>query len=134
MSKDTVPEIGSQQIDALLSYLPLFVSPGYKFGEWVSKEGHFPYFSYNPEVMKFIQTLYEQNILVQFDWMGWEEGERYASEPEALEAADILTLRKLLTMHLRADRFTEGHLASVLESGHITAILCRLKEIRDQMS
>lgn len=43
-----------------------------------------------------------------------------------------LTLRKLLTAHVRADRFSEGHLASVLESRHITAMLRRLKRIREQ--
>jgi hypothetical protein len=36
--------------------------------------------------------------------------------------------------HVRADRFVEGHLASVLESGHITAILRRLRGIREQMA
>ena len=47
----------------------------------------------------------------------------------ALASADLLTLRKLLTTHIRADRFTEGH----LESGHITAILRQLKQIRDAL-
>lgn len=131
MSKDTGPEIGSRQIDRVLEFLPAFESPGYRFGEW----GDSGYFSYSPEVDDFIKTLYEQDILVAFDWMGWkEEAQRYQSEIGALQQADLLTLRKLLTAHVRADRFTEGHLASVLESGHITAILGRLKQIRDQMS
>jgi hypothetical protein len=43
-----------------------------------------------------------------------------------------MTLRKLLTTHVRADRFVEGHLAGVLESGHMLAILRRLKDIRQQ--
>ena len=46
---------------------------------------------------------------------------------------DVLSLCKLLTTHVRTDRITEGHLANVLESGHITAILRRLKQIRDAM-
>jgi hypothetical protein len=47
--------------------------------------------------------------------------------------ADLLTLRKLLTLHVRGDRFVEGHLASVLESGHVTDILERMQQIRDAM-
>jgi hypothetical protein len=43
-------------------------------------------------------------------------------------------VRKLLTTHIRADRFIEGHLAGVLENGHIVAVLRRLRTIRDQMA
>jgi hypothetical protein len=92
------------------------------------------YFAYSPEVDGFIRTLNEQNVLVPFDWTSWQgEAQRYRSDPEALAEADLLTLRRLLTTHIRADRFVEGHLASMLESGHITAILRRLREIREQM-
>jgi protein-tyrosine phosphatase len=130
MSEEVIPEIGPQQIDAILQYLPIFEKPGYKFGEWHDSG----YFSYSPEVDDFIQTLYRQEVVVPFDWTSWqEEARRYQSDPDALEAADLLTLRKLLTTHLRADRFVEGHLASALESGHITAILRRFREIRDGM-
>lgn len=79
-------------------------------------------------------TLYEQKIIIVFDWTSWgDEVKRYQAEPEALARANLLTLRKLLTAHIRADRFVEGRLASVLESGHIAAILRRLKQIRDEM-
>jgi len=105
MSKDTGPEIGSRQIDRVLEFLPAFESPGYRFGEW----GDSGYFSYSPEVDDFIKTLYEQDILVAFDWVSWkEEAQRYQSEVGALQRADLLTLRKLLTAHVRADRFVEG--------------------------
>lgn len=36
---------------------------------------------------------------------------------------------KLVTFHLRADRFTIGHLHSALGEGHIAKILRRLAEI-----
>jgi len=135
MGKDSVPEIGLQQIDAILKYLPVFEKPDYQFGRWVEPEGQFPYFSFSPEVDEFIGTLHEQNMIIPFDWRRWSaEVKRYQSDPAALETADLLTLRKLLTAHVRADRFTEGHLANVFESGHITAILRRLKQIRDEMT
>jgi hypothetical protein len=133
MGEKVIPEIGPRQIDAVLRFLPVFERPGYRFGEWQRSEGQFPYFSYSRQVIEFLETLDEQNILVPFDWTSWnEERQRYQSKPGALEAAGLLTLRKLLTAHVRADRFVESHLAGVLESGHITAILCRLRQIRDQ--
>jgi ADP-ribosyl-[dinitrogen reductase] hydrolase len=135
MGKDSVPEIGLQQIDAILKYLPTFEKEDYQFGQWVEPEGGFPYFSFSPEVDEFIDALHKQDVIIPFDWTSWsEEAEHYQTDAEALETADLLTLCKLLTVHVRADRFVEGHLASVFESGHITAILRRLKQIREKMT
>ncbi len=135
MSKDSIPEIGLQQINAILKYLPIFEKQDDQFGQWVEQEGQFPYFSFSPEVDEFISMLYKQNMIIAFDWTSWrEEAARYQTDPAALEAADLLTLRKLLTAHVRADRFVEGHLARVFESGHMTAVLRRLKQIRDDMT
>jgi ADP-ribosyl-[dinitrogen reductase] hydrolase len=135
VSNDSIPEIGLQQIDAILKYLPLFEEQDYQYGQWVGQEGQFPYFSFSPEVDEFIGTLYKQNVIIPFDWRNWSaEAERYQSDPDAVEMADLLTLRKLLTAHVRADRFVEGHLANVFESGHITAILRRFQQIRDEMA
>jgi hypothetical protein len=133
-SKNDVPEIGPQQIDTVLRFLPFFERPEYVFGEWHSPEGQIPYYSMSREAKDFVQALYGQQVLFSFDWMSWqEEAERYISAPEALETADLLVLRKLLTTHVRKERFVEGHLASMLECGHITMILRRLRNIREQM-
>ena len=135
MGRDAVPQIGLQQIDAILKYLPTFEKENYQFGQWVEPEGQFPYFSFSPEVDEFIDALHKQDLIIPFDWTSWsEEAEHYQTDAEALETADLLTLCKLLTVHVRADRFVEGHLASVFENGHITAILRRLKQIREKMT
>jgi hypothetical protein len=135
MSEDSVPEIGLQQIDVVLKYLSIFEQPDYQFGQWVEPEGQFPYFSFSPEADEFIKMVHRQNIIVPFDWTSWrKEAERYQTDAKALETADLLTLRKLLTVHVRAEHFSEGHLASVFESGHIAAILRRLKQIREEMT
>ena len=133
-NKDNVPETGPRQLDAVLEFLPIFEQPEYVFGEWRSPEGQFPYYSMSREAEDFVQALYDQQIIFSFDWMSWQEdAERYVSAPEALETADLLVLRKLFTTHVRKDRFGEGHLASMLECDHITAILRRLKKIREQI-
>lgn len=48
-----------------------------------------------------------------------------------VQKANLQTLRKLLTVHVCADRFTEGHLAAMFESGHIAMILKRMAEIHN---
>ena len=133
-SRNDVPEVGSHQLDAVLRFLPTFEQPGYVFGEWHSAEGQFPYCSMHREATEFVQALYDQQVVFSFDWRSWQrEAERFVSDPEALDTANLLTLRKLLTTHVRKDRFVEGHLAGMLECGHVTAILRRLGKIREQM-
>jgi hypothetical protein len=133
-SENDVPEVGPHQLDALLRFLPIFEQPGYVFGEWHSSEGQFPYYSMHREATEFIHALYDQQVVFSFDWSSWQrEAERFVSDPEALETADLLTLRKLLTTHVRRDRFVEGHLAGMMECGHVAAILRRLGKIREQI-
>ena len=135
MNQDPIPEVGIQQIDAILEYLPVFKSKDFQPGEWVEREGQFPYFDFSPVVEGFIHALYQHNIIIPFDWKSWsEEAQRYQSDPDALEGSDLLTLRKLLTTHVRADRFVERHLADLFRNGHVAAILRRLKRIRDSMT
>ena len=129
-----IPEIGLRQLDAILRFLPLFEGPAVQFGSWVRREGQFPFVAYGHEVNEFVRALYDQDILLEFDWSSWrEKARRYVDDAKALAGADLLTLRKLLTLHVRTDRFVEGHLLVVLESGHITAILRRLERLRDEM-
>jgi hypothetical protein len=131
-NKSDIPPLESEQLDAVLRFLPKFERPGYVFGEWRSPKGQLPYYAMYDEVMDFFRAI--QPILFPFDWSSWqEEAEKYVADPQALETADLLALRKLLTTHVRKDRFVEGHFGRMLESGHITAILIHLKELREQM-
>ena len=131
-NKNDIPPIEPEQLDAILRFLPIFEQPGVVFGEWCSPQGHVPYYSMTSETMDFFRTI--QPLLFSFNWPSWQtEAKKYVADPQALATADLLTLRKLLTTHVRMDRFVEGHLGGMLESGHVTAILRRLKEIREQM-
>ena len=135
MSQDTIPVISIQQIDAILEYLPIFEKTDFQPGQWVEREGQFPHFAFSPDVDEFVVALYRQHIIIPFDWSSWgEEAKRYQLDPDALAASDLLTLRKLLTAHVRADRFVEGHLAGQFKNGHVTAILRHLKHIRDTLA
>jgi hypothetical protein len=37
----------------------------------------------------------------------------------------------LITIHVRKERFCEGHLPAVVKCGHMAALLRRLKELRE---
>lgn len=123
------PLLTSDNIQAVLKFLPFFEQPDFSPGEWITQEGHLPYFNYKSEVLDFIRALSGNGFIQPFDWMNWREGEQLVDHPELLRRANLQTLRKLLTAHVRADRFSEGHLAGTFESGHILMILKRMAEI-----
>ena len=82
---------------------------------------------------RFISALHDNGWVVPFDWVSWQgEAQRYVSSPEMLESADVDVIRKLLTMHIRKERFCDGHLLAVFRSGHLNAILRRLKALRKE--
>jgi hypothetical protein len=127
--------VGTAQLEAILEFLPIFEKPGFQFGAWTAPNGQFPFYSYGADTLRFIDALHAQNILVRFDWPEWQEtAGYYVNNPASLVSADLLTLRKLLTTHVRKGQFVEGHLAGMLESGHITTILRRLMAIRREMA
>jgi ADP-ribosylglycohydrolase len=123
------PPLTLDNLQAVLEFLPLFEEPDFSPGEWITQEGSLPYFSYTSEVLDFIRALSGNGFIQPFDWMNWREGEQLVDHPALLRRANLQTLRKLLTAHVRADRFSEGHLAAMFESGHIRMILKRIDEI-----
>jgi hypothetical protein len=121
--------ITPEQIDALMPFLAALEDN--RSGERHDADGHSPYVSLDEVVGSFVHAVYEHGWVVPFDWTNWQPvAERYMSSPESLRQADAETIRRLLTLHVRKDRFCEGHLEAMFESGHITALLRRLAEIR----
>ncbi len=91
-----------------------------------------PWFDYSDEALAFKRACYANGwVDFTFNWTEWgTDARRYMDDAGAIATIDVDTARRLITAHLRADRFNEGHLASVIESGHIAAILRRLAAIR----
>ena len=122
--------ISNDHIKAIVRFLPIFTSEGFQFGHWTSEKGYFPYFTLSPEAHAFYKALYDNGWIVLFDWGSWQdEAVRYVNEETLLEEADLETLRKLLTTHVRKERFCEGHLDCMFACGHLTAILRRLQQL-----
>jgi len=127
------PMPGPKDITAVLKFLPIFESPKFTFCEHNKSErcddGAFtmPYVVLTEQASKFVHALYEHGFIRPFKWTEWQaEAQRYVEDPAALEQADMGTICKLFTTHVRKDRFCDGHLNDMYERGHLTALLRRL--------
>ncbi len=124
-------------IDWAVSFIEKFENPDEPLFVWHPQKTlddgamTFPCCELSPDVMDFHEGLYKKGLIIPFDWGDWKAGKNYLDNPELLAKAPLIDCLKLLTCHVRADRFNEGHLASVLENGHITDILRRMREIRE---
>ena len=133
------PSPSTEDVTALLRYVDLLDRPSGELFEWQQRETDdpnvtvFPWVDYKPVVRKFQQELSQRGFVYPFDWGEWEdEALRLHFEPGAMNQATFDDLRKLLTLHVRKDRFWTGHFAAALEEGWIIGILRRLKVIHEQ--
>lgn len=119
------------KIDAILRFLPVLDSEEFKVGDWHTEEGMMPLFVFSDEARAFQKALHENGWIVPFDWPDWQdEAAKLVDSPDPMASADIETIRKLLTTHVRKERFCEGHLNVMHKRGHLCAILRRLAELR----
>ncbi|MBN1521546.1 MAG: hypothetical protein JW928_03350 [Candidatus Aureabacteria bacterium] len=130
------PHLTAKNLDAVLKYLPVFEKKDIRPGDWqkVSQEGLLAY-NYNDIISEFIYELYSEGFIIAFNWPKWKkEGEKLIQDRRRIEKANLVTLQKLLTMHVRMERFREGYLASIIKSGHMRDILKRIEAIRRKMN
>ena len=119
-----------------MKYLPYFEEPNQHFGKSPSVKTKDGVASIIPAVLarqtsQFVQACYDNGFVQGFDWPKWQKrAAQLLRDEEALfRTADLDMLVKLLTTHVRKDRFVDGHLLSVMKSGHIGRILRRLSEL-----
>lgn len=127
------PSLRLESIDDLLAYLPWFERSDVRHYE-LRKEISLDPYIYSSDLLAFVRMLSETGFIVEFDWSSWMRGagKRYV-RPEAVAAADLETLRRLLTAFVRSDRFCSGQLASLIDRGLLVAILRRLAELREEI-
>jgi O-acetyl-ADP-ribose deacetylase len=92
-----------------------------------------PYLQHAPEVEQLLRTLAQRQLPLTFDWTSWQDQAQRFRDPSVVTTASLDELRRLLTVHLRKERFCEGHLAEVIRSGHLTAIFRRLAAITAEL-
>jgi hypothetical protein len=123
-------------IDRLLSFIPYFEATGSGFGSDLAVEKvDDKTFELLPatlsgKALDFFDACYAGKFVQDFDWQGWrEEHESELASEAFIGRADLATIVRLLTVHLRADHFCNGHLLSIMRDGTILGILRRLLEV-----
>lgn len=123
----------ASQIDDILAFLPRLEEPDQEFAK--SEMGETSYTVWNsPLVDSLIDSLYQNGFVLQdFDWSSWDAVRQHAEDLDWIKRTDLKTICKLLTAHVRNDRFSGGHFASMCDQGIVQAILRRLVELRHSM-
>lgn len=88
----------------------------------------FPWIEQYPLIQDFVTFMYENNLVIPFDWSHWQAGrDWYASDDESkYDKLDVETALKLLTAVMRNDRFNTGALVRAFESGDFPKIIKKL--------
>ena len=131
-----IGEVTERGIKRILAFIPFFENPESHFGESpqleTAKSGELSITmaTLSDTAERFVEACYEENFVQPFDWPVWSAEHQDEMSSEGLICtADITTTIKMLTSHIRADRFSEGHLLSVMKEGTILRILRRLDVI-----
>lgn len=129
---ETVTNNELQKLKAISVYLPIFTDENFKFGEFIVKDGQFPYVKFSKPAEAFVQMAYDADWMYSFSWMDWQgtkEARRLLSDPEFLANASVTQLSKLITLLIRRDRFVEGELLAAYDNGLLLGIVRRAVEI-----
>jgi Family of unknown function (DUF6508) len=124
-----------EDLQAVAALLPALLRVEAHPAEWrggePSSDGtlQMPYAEYAPEVRSLLSAVYDCHLIVAFDWGAWQDDARRFLDPEVIARASLDDVRRLLTLHVRKERLCEGHLAEMITSGHVAAVLRRLGEL-----
>jgi hypothetical protein len=115
---------------AMLEFIPVFEAEGFCPDRTIPvEEDGFPEEAFLKLVSRFMDACYKNGMVVRYDWENWEgEARGYMAEADRLQQADLSQLRRLLTWHVRQNRYAKDHLARMIAQGHILGILLRMGE------
>lgn len=89
-----------ENIENILSYLSYFENNNNEFYTIDPKDMFYPYV-YSSKVSEFKKALYDENMLIDFDWPKWQpEAKKMLDDESLIKSAGLDTLRKLLTVML----------------------------------
>lgn len=127
----------AERLAALASFLPSFTEPGLTFGGWAGGTEQagviaMPWFEPSGEADRFVKVAYDYGFVRDFDWMEWrqtDEAIALRDDPSALSTASEGDLAMLITALVRSDRFCEGALEAAFDSGLLTRIVERARQL-----
>jgi hypothetical protein len=126
------------ELRRLARHLPAFEAPGFRFGSWVPSTERddgvteLGWYEPGPEAEAFLADARAR--IIPFDWPEWAsgpEGQALLGHPAAVASASADDLRKLLTVHVRSERFGDGTLEAAFASGMLSAIVRRASVLAD---
>ena len=126
-------EISKSRAEELLRFLPNFSVPNRKYiKEWKggkTQDGAsiFPHPIYEEDVVEFFHVA-SQECWADYDYEPQVAG-KILRDDRAIESADIIAIKTLLTYCVRGERFCDGHRASLLEAGRVQKLLVRLQQL-----
>ncbi|UFH52233.1 DUF6508 domain-containing protein [Spirosoma sp. KNUC1025] len=92
-----------------------------------------PYWNSAKIVDKFLYTVADLDMVPIYNWASWQEGNRLLDDNRTnYNNLTIETLCKLLTIIIRADRFSDGYLVSMFTNGKMLKIIQAIKINREQ--
>lgn len=120
-----------QHIENLLEFIPVLEDPAFApAGQIPVDEDDFPDVDFMRIVSRFMDTCYKNGFVVRFDWENWEAtAMAYVNDPALLNKADLIVIRRLITWHIRQNRFTRNHVAGMMACGHILLLLKHLRDL-----
>lgn len=77
-------------------------------------------FRYDDELYALLETMRNINFIYEFDWMAFgKKADQLIADEQFLAKAELETLRKLFTAHSRNESLYDGHMAGMIDSGHL---------------
>ena len=140
VNRSYVKAVSTEQIRAVVKFLPILESikpedleRAVKSPELATDSLEVGRYEYHPAVYEFMQACYENGFIQRtFNWPAWAKAATpYLNDAAFIDRARLTTCIKLIMASVRYERFCDGHLGEVIKSGHITAILRRLKQLAD---
>ncbi len=115
---DEVIPLRREDIAVDLAFHPKFERPGFSLSAMRPGMDNHPVFVHKPAKSKFIRALYHHRFVVRFYWVRWQtETREVYHNPEHIAAVNMFTLRRLPTIYVMQDFFSEGSIAEPFESG-----------------
>lgn len=89
---DIFSEITRKKSYIMLALLPIVYSKQAKLYNIQTESLTLDPYCYFKEFEKFLKALYEENFVISFDWITWQnETQRFVQHPKLLNSADIFT-------------------------------------------
>ncbi len=125
----------NQEIDELTQFLPRLYKKDFRpirewqGGEYVGDAITMPWPEYEKVVNQFMEVA-SKNCWCDYQYVP-EEASKMLEDLDRIESASLAEIKTMLTFCIRGERFSDGHVGSMIEEGKIGALLKRLMVLRN---